>query len=508
MDDGLRESGLDAASVNHSVGRLSALSFAASASDRVLGVALIALVAAVYGATSESDTYFLALVVPVAVGGALAEALYTALLPRFTSTVQGRPSLSHVVRLSASISLALMTAFVVVVVAAWPAQLGVWLILASVIPSLAVAGACAAVLVARRRYVAAVARLPIATGLALVVTSFVLPFEKSPIVLATGMAAGYLGALCVLLVAARRHLPPGSGGTGSLPRAAIARASSSVFIAVLIGGPLVVIVERALAAGLPAGSIALLTYARNLALVPLMISNALASGMFPAATVRHESADPVALRRLVVSTFRVALLASLCIGALIVIARRDLVRVALERGAFTPADARDVAELVLLFAGAIVGLTLSTVAARGLFALGRYRLVAVLSSLSIALYVILAVVLRAEYGREGLAVAFLISALAGGTVAASYAVRELDIPLRRFGYEGILTPVMLAATFATGAYLGTRLIPVEDPSLGLSVARLVVSAAAGLLALGCALRLVRNDDYRLAMRTIDRLRRS
>ena len=152
-------------------------------------------------------------------------------------------------------------------------------------------------------------------------------------------------------------------------------------------------------------------------------------------------------RTLVVTTFRVAVIVSLCTGALIAICRHDLVRLALERGGLTPDDAATVAALVLIFAGSIVGLTLMTVATRGLFAIGRYRLVAALSALSLGLYVVRAIVLRGGYGREGLAGAFLISALAGGAAAAISLVHELDVPLRRFGFDVILMPLLLASLF-------------------------------------------------------------
>src|SRR5207245_9206906 len=126
-------------------------------------------------------------------------------------------------------------------------------------------------LVSRRRYLAAVARVPLATAMALAITCFTLPFARSPLVLAVAMAVGYSSALGFLLFIARRD-SEGHSRVGHLPRLAVARASGSVFLAVLIGGPLVVVVERAFASGLPAGSITLLTYARNLVLLPVLIS--------------------------------------------------------------------------------------------------------------------------------------------------------------------------------------------------------------------------------------------
>ena len=187
---------------------------------------------------------------PVAVGGALAEALYTTLVSRFAALDQSRASFAQAVRLSTWISLALMSVLVMVIVAIDPTRIGVWLILACVIPPLAVGGACSAFLVARHRYLAAVARVPIATGLALAISCAILLVVRSPIALAGGMAAGYFIALVVLLLIAGRE-PAGFATRDGLPALPVARSSGSVFIAVLIGGPLVVVVERALASGLP-----------------------------------------------------------------------------------------------------------------------------------------------------------------------------------------------------------------------------------------------------------------
>src|SRR5436190_826596 len=64
----------------HPVGKLSALVLLALASERVLALALIALLAALFGASVQSDAYFFALIVPTAIGTALGEATDTALL--------------------------------------------------------------------------------------------------------------------------------------------------------------------------------------------------------------------------------------------------------------------------------------------------------------------------------------------------------------------------------------------------------------------------------------------
>src|SRR5215203_4601655 len=68
----------------HRVTSLSSYAFAASGLDRVFALLFAALIAALYGASSETDVYFFALIIPLAIGIVLTEAAYTAVLPRVT----------------------------------------------------------------------------------------------------------------------------------------------------------------------------------------------------------------------------------------------------------------------------------------------------------------------------------------------------------------------------------------------------------------------------------------
>jgi peptidoglycan biosynthesis protein MviN/MurJ (putative lipid II flippase) len=342
----------------------------------------------------------------------------------------------------------------------------------------------------------------------LCVIAAVLPFERTPVVLGAAIASGYVGALLVVLVLARGSEVPSNRVDEGVSLGAVARATASVFLATLVGGPLVVVVERAVAAGLAAGSIALLTFARNLALVPLMISQALANGIFPVATVRRGLDEHASVGRLLVSGFRVGVLVSLSASAFLVICRRDIVRIALQRGALTPSDANAVAQLLVTFSGAVVALAVSALAARALFALGRYRFVTQLSALSLALYVVLAVALGSAYGRQGLAIAFLLSAFAGGTVAAAVLLRAANVAWRVFLTESLLAPLGFACVFAAGAYAGLRLSPLGSDTLASSIGRIVPAAASGLALLAAAVLLVRGSEYRLAVRIVSRLRHS
>src|SRR5262245_18656495 len=119
------ELALNARPDGHSVGRLFGASLTASVLDRTLALVLLAVIAGAYGASGDSDTYFLALVIPLAVGGALTEAVYAALLPHFTSR-EARASVKGAAWFSALTAFALTAVYVGGVLVAWPDQIGVW----------------------------------------------------------------------------------------------------------------------------------------------------------------------------------------------------------------------------------------------------------------------------------------------------------------------------------------------------------------------------------------------
>ena len=173
-----------------------------------------------------------------------------------------------------------------------------------------------------------------------------------------------------------------------------------------------IVVERFLANGLVAGAVALLAYARGIALLPVMFAQAVGSGVFPAAAERFKALERDSLVRLAVNGMRLSVLAGLVSTAYVVICRRELVQIAFERRAFTAADAATTATLVGILAVALTGASLTASGARTLFALGRRREVLVVSAAALALYVVAAVVLREAYGLNGLAAAFPIASTA------------------------------------------------------------------------------------------------
>jgi len=125
-------------------------------------------VAALFGATGRSSTYFLALIVPVTLGVSASEALYTVLLPAFTRP--GRPprALLHAsLRIAAPLVLLANVLYVAVVLGVSPGRLSVWLAFSPLVAAVGLNGVYAAFLTAERRYPLAILRVPLGSAIAL-----------------------------------------------------------------------------------------------------------------------------------------------------------------------------------------------------------------------------------------------------------------------------------------------------------------------------------------------------
>jgi putative peptidoglycan lipid II flippase len=444
----------------------------------VLALVLVAIVAALFGATEASSTYFLALIVPITLGVSTSEAFYTALLPRFTRRERPPRELLYTsLRIAGAIVLAGTALYVVVLVAASPDRLSVWLAFSPLIATTGLNGVYAAFLTADRRYALAILRVPIGTGIAVAVSAIVLPFWESTTALAIAVSVGQLVTLALLAVQARGA--PAGDRSERITARSLFSASAAVFVSTLLGAQLVIVVERFLASGLVAGAVALLAYARGIALLPVMFAQAVGSGVFPAAAERFKALERPSLTRLAVSGMRLSMLAGLVSTAYVVICRRELVQIAFQRRAFTAEDAATTATLVAILAAALPGASLAASGARTLFALGRRRDVLAISVGALALYIVAAVVLRETNGLNGLAAAFTIATTAGGIVVAAVLGRRLPVRAGVMLREWVLAPAALAATFTVGA-LAVWLPFASHRTLAAALATAVATGLAGL----------------------------
>ncbi len=495
-----------AAPPGHPARKLTFLSFFALSLERLLALVLIAVVAALFGATRQSSTYFLALIVPITLGVSTSEAFYTALLPVFTHASRPPRALLHAaLRVAAPVTLAATALYIAVLVAISPAQLTVWLAFSPVLAATGLNGVYAAFLTADRRYALAIMRIPLATGVALAFVAAVLPVWRSTTTLALGISLGQVVTLALLAWRAR-DAPSGREGGGTISAVGLFTSAAAVFAATLVGGQLVIVVERFLASGLVAGAVALLAFARGIALLPVMFAQALGSGIFPAATERFKALERDSLARLALTGLRLSILAGLVSTAYVVICRQELVQIAFQRHAFGSGDTRETATLVAIMAASLVGVSAAAAATKTLFALGRRSLVLVISAVGVGLYVVAAVVLRKVYGLDGLATAFTVASTVGGLIFTAALVPALGLRLRQVLHEWILAPSLLAVAFAGGALAVWLPLGGPHPTFAAGLATAAAVAAGGFAALGAAIRLSKGLEYSLLTRMAARFR--
>jgi peptidoglycan biosynthesis protein MviN/MurJ (putative lipid II flippase) len=361
---------------------------------------------------------------------------------------------------------------------------------------MSLSGVYAAYFVAHRRYTLAVFRVPLATSSALALVFVFIPFWRSAGALAGSIAAANLAVLVLLFFRGPRHEEADPTLTGSVQSyRRLLGSTASAFVAVAIGGPLVIVVERALASTLATGAVALLTFSRNVATVPVLLPSALASGVFPTAAAHHADARRRSLAALMLASVRVGALFGFASVAFLIIGRVELVRVALERGALHQAQARTVTHLIVILSWSLIGASVLVLVSRALFAMERYRFVATLSAGSLVLYVGLAAILRWQLGIDGLAAGFSISLVATGLASCVVLFKVLEFSPREVFLNWLALPLLLATAFTAAAYAGHLVVADSSPSVGRAIMTLVISLLAGMAVLVATVSLLRTKEY-------------
>ncbi|MBI4246546.1 MAG: hypothetical protein HY614_05105 [Candidatus Rokubacteria bacterium] len=272
-----------------------------------------------------------------------------------------------------------------------------------------VAAMLAGVLQAHGRFVAAALRQLCWYGAALV--ALVLFVSRLGVAsVPVGMVAGF-AVFCALLAAGVRRTAPvsGAGGGGALdvrtlvamlPLLALASGANYVNVAV----------ERGIAAHLPEGSLAALTYAFRLLNLPvnLFLLNA-ATMLFTPLARAAAAGEMAASRDLVQRALHLALLFTTPLAALGLALAQPVVRVLLERGAFTAGSTELTAAALGLYAPAVVGMAGVHVLTRAYQALWEIRRLAWSNVAVILVNVPLMFGLTALLGFRGLPVATSIN---------------------------------------------------------------------------------------------------
>jgi putative peptidoglycan lipid II flippase len=380
---------------------------------------------------------------------------------------------------------------------------------ATCVLSFGLAGYCSAALRAHRSYLAPGA-IYIAYNLAIIATMVVLGAHWGVRSAALGVALG--GCLMVAVQApsllrriagrpGRRALAQHTGGDRPLAPALV----GAVLLFALVRQSQVLI-ERYLAAGLPAGAISHLNYAQKVAQLPMSLSLMVCVVTFPVVARALADGDSSRARARVERDLLLMSCLVLLGAAMVVACAPQIVHLLFQRGAFTAEDTAATAAVMRVYATGLLGQTLVGALVRAYFAPGRTTWfplgamgVGALATVLVGAWAV------GPYGAAGIAAANA----AGITLTAllllgGLGARGVPVPVRRF-LAALAGPVCAAGCAGAAGLLCARLF--AAPALAVTagcgcVAAVfllsvwVLDAAGARTLLPAALRLVRHSVTR------------
>ncbi|MBZ6137973.1 murein biosynthesis integral membrane protein MurJ [Streptomyces olivaceus] len=474
--------------------RAALLTAVLSVAGSVLGLVRDQALARLFGAGSETDAFLVAWTVPEFAATLLIEdGLAFALVPMFSLALarraQGAPG-DPVRALIASTLPRLALAFTAagaLVAAAAPVlvralapglpdhELAVdcTRLTATCVVSSGFAGYCSAVLRAHRSFLAPAA-IYVAYNTGIITGMFVLGGRWGVRSAAAGVALGGLLMVAAQLPSLLRQLRRREGGGRAAGTRAEDRArplAIALFTTVLLFAlcrQSQVLIERFLAAGLPAGAISHLNYAQKVAQVPMTLSLMLCTVTFPVVARALADGDTERARDRVERDVALASCVVLLGAATVVACAPRIIELLFQSGAFTAADTAATAGVMRVYALGLLGQTMVGALARSYFSAGRasWHPLAAMAA-GILTTAVVGACAVGPWGVTGIAAANA----AGITVTAALLLagmgpRSVPVRVRRvLGDLGRLVPAAAVATGA-GALASDR---IAAPALALAV---------------------------------------
>ncbi|GGS46009.1 murein biosynthesis integral membrane protein MurJ [Streptomyces cinerochromogenes] len=243
---------------------------------------------------------------------------------------------------------------------------------ATCVLSFGLAGYCSAALRAHRRFLAPAA-IYLAYNVGIITAMYALGDRWGVRSAAFGVAAGGCLMVAVQVPSLVRRLwraggPEVGAVTGTQPLD-VPLLSTVLLFALCRQSQ--VLVERFLAAGLPAGAISHLNYAQKVAQIPMTLSTMLCTVTFPAVARALADGDTERARDRVERDLAVAGCVVLLGTAAIVACAPQLIALLFQRGAFTAEDTAATAGVMRVYALGLLGQTLTGVLVRSYFSAGR-----------------------------------------------------------------------------------------------------------------------------------------
>ncbi|WP_240111435.1 murein biosynthesis integral membrane protein MurJ [Streptomyces sp. MUM 203J] len=450
-----------------------------TAAGAVLGLARDQLLARNFGAGSETDAFLVAWTVPEFASTLLIEdAMALVLVPAFSRALARRGEGAHpdpvrtLVRvtlprtaLAAATGAALLALAAPVLVPllapGLPRQelaVDCTRLTATCVLSFALAGYFSAALRAHSRFLAPAA-IYVAYNIGIITAIVLLGPGWGVRAAAAGVAAGGLLMALVQGPSLVRRLRSGREAEAAPSRAEEGSRAETGFVLALVA-PVVlfavtrqsqVLVERFLAAPLPAGAISHLNYAQKIAQLPMVLSLMLCTVSFPVVARAIAAGDLAAARRRAERDLLFAGVVVLTGAATVVAAAPQIVEILFQRGAFSAQDTASTAAVMRVYALGLLGHALVSALGRVYFSGSRpLWFPAVAIALGVAANALLGAVWVGPWGASGIALANA----AGITLTAVLlllGVGRHGIPLSARAVAGGLARLAVAAGAATAA---------------------------------------------------------
>jgi len=405
-----------------------------------------AVVAAAFGVGSTMDSYLMALVVIGFPSLALANAAQTVFIREYVRiiAVQGEPAAARFLRQAAVGLLLALTALLVVWTALLPAILAVVghglapaqraLVVANaerLIPYYCLNGINLlgyGVLQSRRVFLRS-ALIPIATPL--IVMALVALGGADLAVLIGSLTLGTVAESMLILVLLSRAQPRSVVPAGQTPGnfREFAWGALMLIPASLVNG-LLPVIEQTIASGLGHGTISALGYAAKLpATLNTLLTAAIGVTILPYFAERLARGDEHNCRRFFVRYTALVALAGAAIAAVAVLGSGWFVRLAFQRGQFSPENALVVTTLQRAYLWQLPGAMAGSVAVRYVAAQGRYRAVAIGALVMVPITGLLQWLFAQGWGAPGLAFGTSVGAALTAIVIFWLALRPAAGPL-------------------------------------------------------------------------------
>jgi putative peptidoglycan lipid II flippase len=166
------------------------------------------------------------------------------------------------------------------------------------------------------------------------------------------------------------------------------------------------LVDQAMAAMLPAGSVSALVYAnRFVSVVLTLLGGAIATAVTPYFSSMIAKRDWIDCRGTLRTWVRLSAVVSVPVAAMLIVGSHLLIRIAFQRGAFGPHDAAVVAPVLAMYAIQIPFFVCSRIFYRFLVAMRRTDLILYCGVLNLVLDIVLNLILMRWFGVAGIALA-------------------------------------------------------------------------------------------------------